>query len=91
MKYMKRYEQMVDRKGTTNDFQIYEDMLVLKETWIKTTPRSFFHLFDRNPTAQLYNLNQSLIIHWLWFIDLLVFSYISRALPKLLFHCYFFI
>lgn len=32
MKYMKRYEQMVDRKGTTNDFQIYEDMLILKET-----------------------------------------------------------
>ena len=32
MKYMKRYEQMVDRKETTNDFQIYEDMLVLKET-----------------------------------------------------------
>lgn len=68
MKYMKRYEQMVDRKGTTNDFQIYEDMLILKETWIKTTPRSFFHLFDKKPSSIIQyesKLDNTLIVvYW---------------------------
>lgn len=60
-----------------------------KKHELKLFQEVFFTYLTKSP-AQLYSMNQSLIIHWLWFIDLLVFSYISRALPKWLFHCYFF-